>query len=449
MTSSRIWKKKDPFELAITRFHLSKKTVNEQLLPLLRAKNSQLRLQGLLTLFKTSKNLDKKDLLLLLQDENPDIQRMALVYIGEKGLIEMEPALYQALRGNQIAPSLFETFLATIRHLRPEFIAGIKEKSGKSSKIPRELPESFITNILNDATISEEVKATALPYLLDLKANKALIMKLLKNAKNEKFQMALMKAAQSAPDNDFGDTFKDIAFGGNFTDNARSMALSGLIHDPRKYFPEVLLLLQENSETLQYTAIKYLCQSSLDEWIRLEIEEWIANNTDQISETALSVWASCNNKGARPKSDKEWYQVVNGKGNAKLGRLVFENKAGLCTTCHKVNGWGGAFGPELSNIGSSKSKTQLAMAILEPSKDISPEWQGWYLIDQEGNKHTGRQIDVHLENAELMNMNGEYDVFEKPRSYGVMENSLMPDGLENTMTALEFNDLIAYLSHLK
>ena len=70
------------------------------------------------------------------------------------------------------------------------------------------------------------------------------------------------------------------------------------------------------------------------------------------------------------------------------------------------------------------------------------------MVDQEGNTHLGRQIDVHLNNVELMNTTGGFDNFPKPRAYGVSNKSVMPEGLQNQITFEEFNDLIAYLVSL-
>jgi len=441
--------KTDAFDLATTRHYLSKKATLDELIPLLQHSDSHLRLQGLLTLFKLKQKIGTAELIPLLTDENLDVRKMALVYIGVKGIAEMEPHLYAALRKNQIPTQLFETFLATVRHLQPAFMEGVANKSGRSGSIPRELPTSFIANILENASIAEAVKTMALPYLDDFGANEKLLIQLLEDTRDEEFQIALIKSLQKIPGVAHGTLLKHIAFNRKFAHSARSMAVLELSYGPDKYFGEVLALLEEEDEMLQYVAMKYLCMSASGEPAREEAKKWVEKQGDRISDTVLSVWKACHGEIDSTSANEEAYVSVNGKGNAQLGELVFWNRTALCTTCHKVKGWGGVFGPELSYIGSSKSKSQLISAILEPSLEISPEWQGWFLIDEAGNRHTGRQIDVHLNNAELMNTQGEYDTFKNPRSYGPMESSLMPEGLEKTMTPREFNDLITYLSELK
>jgi putative heme-binding domain-containing protein len=141
--------------------------------------------------------------------------------------------------------------------------------------------------------------------------------------------------------------------------------------------------------------------------------------------------------------------VLDGAGNAERGQLVFQFVNAQCQHCHTIEGWGGHFGPDLSHIGSSKSREQLIRAILQPSAEISPEWQGWFVTTKEGQTHYGRQIDVGFDEVEIMLPSGAFVTFDTPKSYGMAPTSLMPEGLENELTVSELNDLITYLKTLK
>lgn len=439
----------DSFEQTMARFYLSQRATSSELIPLLKDKNPELRLQVLLTFFHRKEKLSIGDLDRLLIDEDPEVRKMAFIYIGRKGVTAMRSKLITMLQENEIKSELFEIYLVTIQHLQPEFIEGLNMKSGKSAEVKVELPPRFIENILKNPNISETVKASALPYLPDFESKTELIAALLKSAKEESLQTALIMAIRETKDAEIFETLKEVCLNTGNSNKVRSMALSELTYYPKEYFKEVLSFLKSDSQLLQYAAIKYLCLSAHEEPIRTEAKIWIESHIDELSNISLSAWNSCNGKKKAPSSDKEWYKIVNSNGNAEIGQLVYENRASLCTTCHKVNGWGGAFGPELSKIASSKSQPQLINAILNPSLEIAPEWQGWFLVDNDGVRHTGRQIDIHEDFAELMNINGEYDKFMHPKSYGTMERSLMPEGLQNTMTAPEFNHLISYLMTLK
>src|SRR5947209_4565 len=49
------------------------------------------------------------------------------------------------------------------------------------------------------------------------------------------------------------------------------------------------------------------------------------------------------------------------------GKLLFRNSG--CTGCHRVNGEGGRLGPDLSEIGKTRSREHLRQAILNPEAD--------------------------------------------------------------------------------
>ncbi len=56
-------------------------------------------------------------------------------------------------------------------------------------------------------------------------------------------------------------------------------------------------------------------------------------------------------------------------GDAAKGQATFTT---LCGTCHQINGTGIDFGPNLSDIGTRKTKELVIEAILYPSKVIEP-----------------------------------------------------------------------------
>jgi putative heme-binding domain-containing protein len=56
-------------------------------------------------------------------------------------------------------------------------------------------------------------------------------------------------------------------------------------------------------------------------------------------------------------------------GDAAKGQATFTT---LCGTCHQINGTGIDFGPNLSEVGSRKTKELIIESILYPSKVIEP-----------------------------------------------------------------------------
>ncbi|MEQ9440861.1 MAG: c-type cytochrome [Cyclobacteriaceae bacterium] len=437
----------DDFQRAIARRTLTDPRYQEELLELIDGEDAVLQLQAVLTLQKAKFSLDKTQLEKLLMDPNEDIRKMALIYIGTMMRTDLNDGLQKALAANKIGVPLFDTYLATIQHLQPAFIENYTSRSGISAdKIEPKLPEAYIATLINHTAIPEATRAIALPYLEEPQQERSLLLNLLQQSSNDDFSVGLLNALRFSVDEEVAQAMAGIALDQEATPALRAQAVMLLTYQQADYCTEIKNLLTEDEVLLRQSAIKYLCRCSTDLQTKEEVSAWVANAGESLQAT----WNKCIGQAEnQPVTQEEWTAAVDEHGNAVLGKLVFESVQAQCQTCHQVGGWGGTYGPNLSNIGSSKSKTQLANAILEPSLEIAPEWQGWFVVDQEGNRHQGRQIDVNSNFTELLNQEGAFDRYEHPKAFGVLNQSLMPTGLQNTMTAEEFNHLIAYLASLK
>jgi mono/diheme cytochrome c family protein len=59
-------------------------------------------------------------------------------------------------------------------------------------------------------------------------------------------------------------------------------------------------------------------------------------------------------------------------GNAARGKTTFEGK-GECLRCHRADGTGSYFGPDLTDIGVKRRAAQLERSILDPDAEILPQ----------------------------------------------------------------------------
>lgn len=438
----------DAFEQVTARHALTGPASRQDVIKLAASDNASLRLQGLLIFLKSEYEIDKNLLEKLLTDPEIDIRRMAMMYTGTKMRTGMWEALQQALAGGFIGPDLFETYLATLHHLQPEFIDNYTSQSGKSAdKQEQKLPAQYLETLIGNGSLSEEIRALALPYLENTREKQELLLGLLKGAETDQFRIGLMKSLKTVPSDQVAQEILAIAQSHRVSEALRAQAVLLLSYQGGNYCREVKELLSAQQELVRQTALKYLCRCSGNAQLRDEVDIQLTSRADTDMNDS---WNMCTGRGKeRPTTNEEWAELADGSGNARRGQLVFESASAMCQTCHQVNGWGSSFGPDLSHVGNSKSREQLITAILAPSLEISPEWQGWYVVDQQGVRHTGRQIDVNLNFIELLNLEGSFDRFENPQSFGVLEQSLMPASLQNTITPAEFNDLIAYLESLK
>ena len=138
-------------------------------------------------------------------------------------------------------------------------------------------------------------------------------------------------------------------------------------------------------------------------------------------------------------------------GNAQAGRDIFVNKRAACTACHRVGDNGGKIGPDLTKVGERRSQRDLLEAVLYPSASVGQGYETYVIQTSGGQTVTGLvtrrtadalflrtpdQKDIRLATADIEQI--------KPSPV-----SIMPAGLENTMTNEQLRDLIAYLRSLK
>ncbi len=410
----------DSFLQASARFVLSRQISESQLTSLLTDTDPELKIQGLLVAYKMSTPVDDQHLRRLLRDASESVRQTTLFYLGTKQVTSMLPEVERSLKEGLITADMFETYLATIQNLQTDFVQGYQQKNQKANRLKRPLPENFIEKIVANRELDESIRGLALPYLEHPERQKDLFLEWLQTAKSESFQLSLINAMRNADhayqgDPNHNQVLLQLVSSEQYSDKVRSHALAALYVGDDRAMAMAEKLANAEAPVLKFAAAKYLGSIT----------------------------------GKQQYSKDQYQAALNKQGDPHRGELVFKARASMCQTCHKVDGWGGNFGPDLTNIGSSKTQQQLMNSILNPSLEMAPEWQGWYVIDQDGNRHIGRQIDVHLKNVELMNINGEFVSYRQPRSYGVADESVMPAGLQNSMTLSEFNDLIAYLISLK
>jgi len=141
-------------------------------------------------------------------------------------------------------------------------------------------------------------------------------------------------------------------------------------------------------------------------------------------------------------------QLVQKTGNSANGAQIFETH---CGTCHQVNGKGINFGPNLSEIGNKLSKEALYAAILHPSAGINFGYEAYLIKTVSDNIYSG-YIESEDASTLTLRMPGGFSQpipKEQIASMEEMSQSLMPEGLHQTMTEQELIDLVDYLTQLK
>lgn len=139
--------------------------------------------------------------------------------------------------------------------------------------------------------------------------------------------------------------------------------------------------------------------------------------------------------------------MLDKRGDPIKGKEVFTT---LCSNCHRVNGEGTNFGPDLSGIGDKLSPEALYTSILYPDQGISFGYEGYKLVLNDGSTAVGRIVSETGEKVDLQYMANQQTVQKSAiASRTKLDSSLMPSNLQSSMSEEELVNLVQYLSLLK
>jgi putative heme-binding domain-containing protein len=145
----------------------------------------------------------------------------------------------------------------------------------------------------------------------------------------------------------------------------------------------------------------------------------------------------------RVKIVDQYRQVVRGRtGDAVAGWKVFDAK---CAQCHTIYGKGGQVGPDLTGVGRETLDAVLTN-VIDPNLVIGAPYFTHVVRTKKGTVFSGlliEQTDTRL----VLRDGTKTEVIPKDEiDRLVVQNiSVMPEGLEKTMTEQEFTDLVAFL----
>jgi putative heme-binding domain-containing protein len=154
---------------------------------------------------------------------------------------------------------------------------------------------------------------------------------------------------------------------------------------------------------------------------------------------------------ARSPTESSWKPYLS--GDPQAGRKLFADPQGKaqCLKCHSVGGEGGRIGPSLDRIASRRAPEFLMESILQPSKDIAPEYESVAVATKDGRVITGLRINETNFSIQLNEENGRFHSFLKRDLDEVqaLKKSLMPENIGEQLTVKELHDLFAYLMSLE
>jgi len=146
-----------------------------------------------------------------------------------------------------------------------------------------------------------------------------------------------------------------------------------------------------------------------------------------------------------PKLEKA---IAAGGRDYDKGRKLFGEAK--CFACHRYDQEGGAVGPDLTGVNGRFNQKDLLESVLDPSKEVSDQYQAVDIDTLDGKKVSGRIVNLNGDDIKVMvNMldpNGMVNVKQSNVDRITPSKvSMMPAGLLDTLTDDEVFDLMAYL----
>jgi putative heme-binding domain-containing protein len=173
--------------------------------------------------------------------------------------------------------------------------------------------------------------------------------------------------------------------------------------------------------------------------------------SEPLSASVASSLASSPAKPAGPEALRAF--AMSHEGDHRSGEAIFFDPKGVgCVKCHAAAGKGTAtIGPDLTGLALKYDKAEIVRSVLEPSNRIATGYQPVVIATRDGKVVSGvvrAETDAYVELAD-----SEAKLTRVPKSEiearRVGDVSIMPTGLADGLSVVEFSDLVSYLQTLK
>jgi putative membrane-bound dehydrogenase-like protein len=372
------------------------------------------RLWGLVALRRENLN-DPKWVDLFWNDSNPEIRFECLRWISDAVFTQYLPQVEAMLEQPDLSYRLFEAVVAASNTLRGKPNAGITDA------------EPWVVRIL-DPMVSPTVKRYGLRLIPPShpKLSEQFLTNLLDGmgtgvADAPDLAIEIVRSLAMTRSEGTPQALLQIATDPQRSERVRAEALAGLVGrcSPGQR-QAVEALLHADAPQVRAEASRVLLDRS-----NLHLAKW--ENAAQLMQAL---------------------DRLPGNPNAEAGRRVFFHTGSVsCSQCHRYDGRGGVVGPDLTLVSRQGTRDQLLQSIVEPNRDVAPQYYATLLELEDGGTFTG--ILLRSAGYEIYrNTSGDEVTFQKTQiaARKQLTSSLMPHGLADQMTLDELRDLLAFLA---
>lgn len=387
---------------------------------------------------KLAKPKDEKWPRTFLGDADAEVKFEALRWICDERLTALLPQVEALLHRSDLDYRLFEACLATVNTLQGNPRAGIDNPA-------------MLLERVRDAKAPPRIRAFAL-RLLRPKPNQvsiALLHELIAlNDGTLSIEVVRVLARTGA---DAHAALAEIAADERRPAALRAEAIAGLAVVIEQHLPLIARLAGHENAIVREEALRALRFAGLSDGQKEELRGVAKRFPDasEFVEAILNPATTTRPAFTDVAAWQQWLAKLPGKPDLDAGQRIFHHpKLAQCTNCHMHHGRGNIVGPDLSVVGDRGDDAWLLQAILDPSRDVAPQFYpismemkdgsafvGFLLRDGGGATATYRD----LTGAERSIKRG--DIVRREE----LKTSVMPPGLIAVLTDREIRDLLAFL----
>lgn len=396
------------------------------------------RVWALVALRRVNLN-EEKWVRLLFNDADPEIRFECLRWIADAVLTGFSADVERMLTRSDLDYRMFEAVLATWNTLRGQPEAGVTD-----------------VNVLVERVTNAATPARLKGYALRLvpSAHAKLTVPLLREllAVNDSLLSSEVVRTLAARDvDDARAVLASIAADEARPAELRADAITGLAASAA-HQALLLKLAAHDNASIRDEALRALRLLPLDD----AAKKSLSGVAQRHSQSAPLVNALLNpasvDAGRSPlENTVAWLKrlaALPGKPNVEAGRRIFfHSRVAMCSTCHRHSGRGNVVGPDLSFIAQQGDQRAILQSILEPNRDVAPQFFPTQLELKDGTEFTGillrsSSVDVFRDLTGKERTFKPTDIVKRTE----LKTSLMPTGLVATLTDTELRDLLAFLT---
>ncbi len=378
----------------------------------------------------------------LLQDESSDVVVEALRWIADEEMEAFLPDVQRILDDAQANYRLFEAGLACSNALSDNPAAGVVD------------PGMLIKRI-NDAKSSPATRAFAVRLIdPDRKEFSVNVWNGLRSTGDQTLLRELTRTLALSQRAQAEGVLLEIAQDPAIDVSTRADAIAGLAPSERA-IPILIAFAQSPDHALREEALRSLrsAQLTANQIGRLQR---VATAQPQSADLVQAIVdAESIRQGRPPATDvAAWDDRLSGITQpvdpAAGRRIFFHRSVGACSNCHRHSGRGSVVGPDLSAASTSGDPHRLLVALLQPSKNVDPQYYARTIVTEDGDLFTGIMLrdggggkEVYRDNVGRERVFATKEIVTRKE----LKTSVMPEGLIDLLTDREIRDLLAFLDH--